>query len=62
MFEKRELIISQGENLLQNLVKKIGKLVFGGNIREDRNEKYKCVTENWMSERTSKIGLKNGLL
>ena len=36
--------------MLQNLVKKIGLLVYGGNIRKDINEEYKCVTENWMRE------------
>ena len=48
MFEKRDLFESQGEELLQNLVKKIGLSVYGGNIRKDINEEYKCVTENWM--------------
>ena len=39
---------SQGKYLLQNLAKKIGLSVYGGNIRKDLNEEYKCVTENWM--------------
>ena len=46
MFEKRDLFKSQGEDLLQNLVKKIGLSVYGGNIRKNKNEDYKCVTEN----------------
>ena len=50
MFEKRDLFKSQGKDLLQNLAKKIGLSVYGGNIRKDINEKYKCVTENWMKE------------
>ena len=50
MFQKRDLFKSQGKELLQNLVKKIGLPVYGGNIRKDINEKYKCVTENWMKE------------
>ena len=50
MFEKRDLFKSQGKDLLQNLAKKIGLSVCGGNIREDINEEYKCVTENWMKE------------
>ena len=50
MFEKRDLFKSQEKDLLQNLAKKIGLLVYGGNIRKDINEEYKCVTENWMKE------------
>ena len=46
MFEKRDLIKSQGEDLLQNLAKKIELSVYGGNIRKDINEEYKGVTEN----------------
>ena len=34
----------------QNLAKKIGLSMYGGNIRKDINEEYKCVTETWMSE------------
>ena len=50
MFEKRDLPKSQGKDLLQNLAKKIGLSFYGGNIRKDINEEYKCVTENWMRE------------
>ena len=50
MFEKRDLFKSQGKDLLQNLAKKIGFSVYGGNIRKDIIEEYKCVTENWMRE------------
>ena len=50
MFEKRDIFKSQGKELLQNLAKKIGLSVYGGNIRKDINEEYKCVTENWMKE------------
>ena len=50
MFEKRDLFKSQGKDLLQKLAKKIGLSVYGGNIRKDINEEYKCVTENWMKE------------
>ena len=49
-FEKRDLFKSQGKDLLQNLAKKIGLSVYGGNIRKDKNEEYKCVTETWMRE------------
>ena len=50
MFNKRDYFKSQGKDLLQNLAKKIGLSVYGGNIRKDINEEYKCVTENWMRE------------
>ena len=51
MFEKkRDLIKSQEKDLIQNLAKKIGLSVYGGNIRKDINEEYKFVTENWMKE------------
>ena len=50
MFNKRDLFKSQGKHLLQNLAKKIGVSVYGGSIRKDINEEYKCVTENWMKE------------
>ena len=48
--KKKDLFISPGKNLLQNLAKKIGLSVYCGNIRKDINEEYKCVTENWMKE------------
>ena len=47
---KKDLFKSQGKDLLQNLAKKIGLSVYGGNIRKDIDEEYKCVTENWMKE------------
>ena len=50
MFEKRDLFKSQGKDLLENLAKKIGLSVYGGNIRKDINEEYECVTETWMRE------------
>ena len=51
MFEKRDLFKSQGKDLLQNLAKKLGLSVYGGNIRKDIGEEYKCVTENWMKKK-----------
>ena len=67
MFEKRDLSKSQGKILLQNLAKKIGLSVYGGNIREDINDEYKFVTETWIKEnfddRVEKwFPLKNGNL
>ena len=50
MFEKRDLIISQRNDLLQNLIKKNGLSVCGVIIGKDINEEYKCVTENWMTD------------
>ena len=44
------MVKSQGKNLFQNLAKKIGLSVYGGTIRKEINEEYKCVTENWMRE------------
>ena len=50
MFQKRDLFKSQGKDLLQNLAKKIGLSVYGGNIRKDINEEYKSFTENWLRQ------------
>ena len=50
MFEKWDLCKRQGKDILQDLAKKIGLSVYGGNIRKDMNEEYKCVTETWMRE------------
>ena len=61
MFEKRDLCKKQGKDLLQNLAKKIGLSVYGGNIRKDINEEDKCVTKNWM-KKNSMIELTNGFL
>ena len=46
MFEKRGFLNLQGKDLVENLAKKIGLSVYGGNFRKDLNEEYKCVTEN----------------
>ena len=67
MFQKRDLFKPQGKDLLQNLAKKIGLSVYGGNIRKNLNEEYKCVTENWMRENfddrvKERFPLKNGNL
>ena len=67
MFQKRDLFKSQGKDILQNLAIKIGLSVYGGNIRKDINEEYKCVTENWMKENFDDrvkewFSLKNGNL
>ena len=51
MFEKRDLFQSQGKFFLQNLAKKIGKSVYDGNIRENVNEEYQCISEIWMREK-----------
>ena len=50
MFKKRDMFKSQEKDLLQNLAEKIGLSVHGGNIRKDKNEEYKCVSENWKRE------------
>ena len=41
---------AQGKDILQNLAKKIGLSVYGGNTRKDINGEYICVTENWVRE------------
>ena len=48
IFEKIDLIKSQGKELLQNLADSIGLSTNGGDIRKDINKDYKCVTETWM--------------
>ena len=60
-FEKRDFSKSQGKDLLHNLAKKIGLSTYGGNIRKDINEEFKCVTENWMRENFDDR-LENGFL
>ena len=50
MFEKRDLIKSQGKDLLQNQPKTMGLSVCGGNISKDINEEDNGVTEIWMRE------------
>ena len=67
MFQKRNLFKSKGKDLLQNLAKRIGLSVYGGNIRKVINEEYNCVTENWMREKFDDsvkewFPLKNGSL
>ena len=36
--------------MLQGLFKKVNNSVYGGNIRKDNNDQYKCLPENWMKE------------
>ena len=38
----------QGKDLLQTLAKKIDNSICGGNIRQDVNDHFKCVTDNWI--------------
>ena len=48
---KKEICLVQKTKILfQNLAKQIGLSVYGGRIRKDINEVYKCVTETWMRE------------
>ena len=42
---KKEIYLKHRKDLLQNLAKKIGLSVYGGNIRKDINEENECVTE-----------------
>ena len=47
---KRDADKKQGKDLLQTLAKKIANPVYGGNIRRDVNDQFKCVTNKWMKE------------
>ena len=60
MFEERDLFKSQRKDLLQNVDKKIELSVYGGNIRKDIYEEYKCVTENFDDRSKERLPLKNG--
>ena len=65
MFEERDLFKSQRKDLLQNVAKKFELSVYGGNIRRDIYEEYKCVTETWMKVNfddrlKERLPLKNG--
>ena len=48
--KKRDFVKAQGRDLLQNLAKNIGLSVYGGKIRKDFYEEYKCVTKTGMPE------------
>ena len=50
---------------MQTLPKKVSNAVYGGCIRKDIEESYKCVTQNWMKNEYDESGiewfpLKNG--
>ena len=65
MLEKRDMFKSQGNDLLQNLAKKIGLSVYGDNIRKDINDEYKSVLETSIKKKFNdrvreKFPLKNG--
>ena len=67
VFEKRDLFKTPRKDLLQNLAKTFGLLVYGGNIRTNINEGCKVVTESWMTENFNDrvvewFPLKNGKL
>ena len=48
MVSKRDLYKKQGKNLLKTLAKKITNSMYGGKIRQDVNDQFRCVTEDWM--------------
>ena len=50
MVAKRDRYKKQGQELLQTLTKKIAKSVSAGNIRQDVNDQFKCVTDKSVEE------------
>ena len=44
----KEISKKQAKDLLHTLVEKNAVLIYGGNIRWDVNDHFKCVAENWM--------------
>ena len=48
MTSKRNKFKGENKTLLQTLTKKVSNSVYGGCIRKDVEESYKCVTQNWM--------------
>ena len=49
LIEKRNEYKKQGKNILQLMCKDTVNGGYGSCIRQDINENYKCVTENWMN-------------
>ena len=49
MTAKRNYYKKQGKNILQSMRKAVYLATYGGCIRRDINENFKCVTENWMN-------------
>ncbi len=49
LIKKRNEYKNQGKNILQLMAKDSVNGIFGGCIRQDITENYKCVTENWMN-------------
>ena len=49
LIEKRNEYKKHGENILQLMCKDTVNGGYGGCIRQDNTENYKCVTENWMN-------------
>ena len=49
---KKQICLNHKEKIYfkTSETEKIGLSVYGGNIRKDINEEYRCVTENWMKE------------
>ena len=48
MRAKRNEYKKQGKNILQTMCKNVSCGTYGGCIRRDITENFKCVTENWM--------------
>ena len=48
MTNKRNKFKEEKKTFLQTLTKKVSNSVYGGCIKKDIEESYKCVTQNWM--------------
>ena len=48
MTKKRNKYKEGNKTFLQTLIKKVSNAVYGGCIRKDIEESYKCVTQTWM--------------
>ena len=48
MTNKRNKFTEENKTLLQTLTKKVSNAVYGGCIRKDIDESYKCETQSWM--------------
>ena len=57
MTNKRNKYKEENKTLLQTLPKKVSNAVYGGCIRKDIGESYKCVTQNWMKNEYDESGI-----
>ena len=65
MTNKTNKYKEENKILLQTLTEKVSNAVYGGSIRKDIEESYKCVTQSWMKNEYNesvieRVSLKNG--